>query len=350
MRYRSPGRTGLRISEIGFGTGGTAGLMINGSHEQQLRAVERAIELGINYFDESPDYGDGVSESNLGRILAELGLRPVITTKVEVRNENLDDIAGHVERSVDASLKRLGVDYVDFVQIHNGPVATKPDLQGRAYNILWIEDYLRPGGAIDGLQRIVRDGKTRFVGFICRGNDGPQVRQLIDTGVFHLINLVYTLINPSAGMAVPRGLHIDADFGDVIGYAHSKGVGTADYSPLAGGLLTDHMVSGGEPHPLSGTARRGPGDRRRSQVSRGAAFQFLSIPGQHTLAQAATRFILMNPGISTVLGGFSDVAQMEEAVAAVDVDPLSEELMARIEMVWRANLGQAAVEPPAPNI
>ena len=345
MKYRAVGTTGLSISEIGFGTGGTAGLMINGSHEEQLRAVERAIELGINYFDESPDYGDGVSESNLGRILAELAVRPVITTKVEVRNENLSDIAGHIERSVDASLKRLGVDYVDFVQIHNGPVETRPDLQGRAYNILWIEDYLRPGGAIEGLQRIAREGKTRFVGFICRGNDGAQVRQLIDTGEFQLINLVYTLINPSAGMQMPRGLQVDADFGDVISYAHSKGVGTAVYSPLAGGLLTDNMVGGGEPHPLSGTARRGPGDRRRSQVSRGAAFRFLSVPGQHTLAQAAARFILMNPGVTTVLGGFSDVAQLEEGVAAAALDPLSEESMARIEMVWRANLGQTTVEP-----
>lgn len=346
MKYRTVGNTGLSISEVGFGTGGTAGLMINGSHEEQLRAVERAIELGINYFDESPDYGDGVSESNLGRILTELGVRPVITTKVEVRNEDLDDIAGHVERSVEASLKRLGVDYVDFVQIHNGPVASKPNLQGRAYNILWIEDYLRPGGAIEGLQRIVREGKTRFVGFICRGNDGPQVRQLIDTGEFQLINLVYTLINPSAGMPLPRGLQIDADFGDVISYAHSKGVGTAVYSPLAGGVLTDNMVSGGEPHPLSGAARRAASiDRRRAGAGRGAAFRFLSVPGRYTLAQAAARFILMNPGVTTVLGGFSDVAQLEEAVAAVDLDPLSEESMARIEMVWGANLGQTAVEP-----
>jgi Predicted oxidoreductases (related to aryl-alcohol dehydrogenases) len=100
-----------------------------------LRAVSRAIELGINYFDESPDYGDGVSETNLGRVIRELGIRPIINTKVEIRAENLDDIAGHVERSVDASLKRLGVDWVDIVQIHNGPVASKPELPGKAYNI-----------------------------------------------------------------------------------------------------------------------------------------------------------------------------------------------------------------------
>ena len=337
MRYRTLGDTDLPVSEIGFGTGGTAGLMINGSYEEQRAAIERALELGINYFDESPDYGDGVSESNLGQILADLGVRPIITTKVEVRAEDLDDIAGHVERSVEASLERLKVDYVDVVQIHNGPVAEKPDLQGRAYNILWIEDYQRPGGAIEGLERVLRAGKTRYAGFVCRGNDGPQVKQLIDTGLFKLLNLVYTLLNPSAGMPVPEGLEATLDFGDVIDYANARGVGVAVYSPLAGGLLSDHAVRGGAPHPLSGAAR---GNRRRP-TDLGSAFQFLSIPGRHTLAQAAARFILDNPHVTTVLGGFSDIAQLEEGVAAVDVPLLGAELMARVRDVWRANLGAA---------
>src|SRR5439155_17289152 len=122
-----------------------------GSADEQLRAIERAIELGINYFDESPDYGDGVSETNLGKALRELGVRPIITTKVEVREANLGDVAGHVERSVDASLERLDVDYVDVVQIHNGPTVTRPNLQGRDYRILGVEDYLGRNGALEGL-------------------------------------------------------------------------------------------------------------------------------------------------------------------------------------------------------
>ncbi len=95
MQYRTMGTTGLQVSEIGFGTGGTAGLMTAGSFKEQLQAVSRAMELGINYFDTAPDYGDGISESNLGKVLKELGVRPIITTKVEVRAENLGDIAGH---------------------------------------------------------------------------------------------------------------------------------------------------------------------------------------------------------------------------------------------------------------
>jgi aryl-alcohol dehydrogenase-like predicted oxidoreductase len=338
LRYRNIGNTELSISEIGFGTGGTAGLMINGTRDEQRAAIVRALELGINYFDESPDYGDGVSESNLGEILQELKVTPVITTKVEVRADNLDDIAGHIERSVDESLKRLRVDHVDVLQIHNGPVKQRPELKGRAYNILALEDYLRPGGAIEGLDRILKAGKTRYVGFICRGNDGDEVRQLIDTGRFHLINLVYTLLNPTASErgAVSR---VKPDFGGVIEYARAHGVGVAVYSPLAGGALTDHGLSGGGAHRLSqrgGGPPTGPFAEARARAQAQAAnLSFLSKAGAQTMAQAATRFILDHPGVTTVLGGFSDVSQMEEACAAIDQAPLSEAEVARIEELWR---------------
>jgi aryl-alcohol dehydrogenase-like predicted oxidoreductase len=341
MQYRLMGRTDLAVSEIAFGTGGTAGLMIRGSFEEQVRVAARAIELGINYFDESPDYGDGVSETNLGRVIKELGIRPIINTKVEVRNENLDDIAGHVERSVDESLQRLGVDWVDIVQIHNGPVAAKPDLQGRAYNILWIEDYLRPKGALEGLERVLRAGKTRYVGFICRGNDGPQVRQLIDTGRFHLINLVYNLINPSAAAASIPGFHPSADFGGVIDYAAEHGVGVAVYNPLASGMLTDNTLRGGDPHPLAGVGRSRESDAYRENVRRAQSLGFLSRPGR-SMAQAATRFVLDHPGVTTFLGGFSGIEHLEEAVPVTSQPPLSTEEMVRIQLHWRANFGGRA--------
>ena len=106
----------------------------------------------------------------------------------------------------------------DVLQIHNSPDPSPPQLEGRSYTQLWIADYLRPGGALEGLQRVLRGGKTRYGGFICRGNDAYQVRQLIDTDVFHMINVPYTLLNPTAGMAKPEGLEVDRDFGGVINY------------------------------------------------------------------------------------------------------------------------------------
>ena len=246
---------------------------------------------------------------------------------------------GHVERSLEASLLRLGLDYVDIVQIHNGPTATATNLQGRDYRRLGIEDYFAAGGAIEGLERIRRAGKTRHLGFICRGNDGESVKRLLDTGLFGMINLVHTLINPTAAIAKPAGLDVDADFGQVIPYAREKGIGSAVYSPLAGGVLADRFVAGEAPHPLSG-AGRGPAaqsERRRQGLQQAEALSFLSAGGDRSLAQAAVRFILMDEGVTTVLGGFSDTAQLEEIVAAVDTPPLEPAQLARVEALWRAN-------------
>jgi len=338
MRYRPVGTSGVALSEIGFGCGGTAGLMVRGSPEQQRDAGARAVELGINYFDNAPDYGDRVAEANLGRVIHELGIRPYITTKVEVRNENLADIADHVVRSTDESLKCLGVDYVDFLQIHNGPVMNQPNLQGRAYNILWIEDYLRPGGALEGLERVKRQGKARFIGFIVRGNDIGPVRQLLDTGVFSLINVSYHLLNPTAAIPKPRGLAVDVDWGQVINHAQAAGVGVAIYSPLANGFLNDNIASGGTPHPLAGGRNRESAEYQASVARARAMQQILSKPGR-SLAQASYQFLLANPGVTTVLGGFSDRSHLEELVQASGAGPLSDEEIARVEMAWRGNFG-----------
>jgi L-glyceraldehyde 3-phosphate reductase len=336
MRYRDVGATGLRVSEIGFGTGGNAGLMTRGSFEEQLSTVARALELGVNYFDASPDYGDGVSETNLGRVLRELAAKPVITTKVEVRRQNLDDIASHVKRSVEASLARLGVDQVDFVQIHNGPAVARPDLQGRDYRVLGIDDYLSASGALAGLERLRRSGKTRFIGFVCRGGDGAPVRRLIDTGVFQMINIVYTLMNPSAVVAAPPAMEVDADFERLIPYAREHGVGAAIYSPLASGLLTDQMLNEGETHPLARGEVRAPTEEGRLRMlTRARAFQALAREEGLSLAQAAVRFILMEPGVTTVLGGFSSLEQMEEIVAASGQGPLPQRFQDGVEAVWR---------------
>ena len=139
-------------------------------------------------------------------------------------------------------------------------------------------------------------------------------------------------------------MEADPDWSQVIPYAREHGVGAAIYSPLAGGLLSDHILGGGAPHPLSGAARRGGGtggigEARQSQLNRAGSLQFLSHGEQQSLAQAAIRFILMEPGVTTVLGGFSDLQQLEEVAGASGVGPLTEEEMARVEMVWRANFG-----------
>jgi L-glyceraldehyde 3-phosphate reductase len=337
VRYRRIGTTDVSLSEIGFGCGGNAGLMVRGSAAEQERAVGRAIDLGISYFDNSPDYGDGRAEESLGRALKALRARPLVNSKVEVRAADLGDIAGHVVRSVEASLRRLGVEHIDVLQIHNGPAALPPRLEGPVYTQLWIEDFLRPGGAIEGIERLRRAGKVGLAGFICRGNDGAEVRRLLAPGTFALINVPYSLLNPTAGMPRPAGLAVAKDYGDVIAAARVAGVGAAIYSPLAGGSLTDAALADAARHPLARPDRAAPDEwaRTRAQVGQ---LRLLADAAGLSLAQAAIRFVLMHEGVTTVLGGFSSVEQMEEIVAGSGAPPFGADLMARLEALWGRDL------------
>ncbi len=338
MHYRSVGKTDLVVSEIAFGCGGNAGLMIKGSHEEQRRIIARALELGITYFDNAPDYGNGRAEINLGLALKSIGARPVLNTKVEIRAENLDNVADHVVRSAEDSLRRLSVDRVDMFQIHNGPSRLQPSFEGGTYSQLSLDHFLSPGGALDGIERLKRAGKIKYAGFICRGNDGEEVRQLLDTGVFHLINIPYTLFNPTAGRSKPDGLTVERDYADAIGAARQRGASAAIYSPLASGFLTDDSVAGIRRHQLARAYDlEAPASLRLRQMAR--ALMFLSRENGCALAQAAYRFVLMNRGVATALGGFSSESQLEEAVAVSDMAPFSPDQMARLEALWNDDLG-----------
>src|SRR5271165_4006725 len=107
MERRKLGRTGIEVSVLGFGCGAVGGLMINGSAADQERAVARALELGINYFDTAAMYGNGQSERNLGRVLKSLKPELYLGTKVRVPAAERRNIAAAVNASLEASLERL---------------------------------------------------------------------------------------------------------------------------------------------------------------------------------------------------------------------------------------------------
>jgi aryl-alcohol dehydrogenase-like predicted oxidoreductase len=324
------------FSEIAFGCGGNAGLMVRGTPAEQESAVARALGLGVNYFDNSPDYGNCSAEINLGRALKALRARPLVNTKVEIRAENLEDVAAHVVRSAEDSLRRLGVERIDVFQIHNGPTAQPIKLEGKDYKQLSLKDYMSSKGAVEGLTRLKQAGKIGCAGFICRGGDGAEVRQLIETNLFSMMNVPYTLLNPSAGGAVD-GARFKPDYGGVIEFARQRGVGVAVYAPLAGGFLSDEGIAGATAHAYSRAVKEGESTKRSR--AKAAAVRFLAEKTGTSLAQVAYRFILANTGVTTALGGFSSIAQMEEIVAVSGSVRFPPDLMARLEDVWRADFG-----------
>jgi aryl-alcohol dehydrogenase-like predicted oxidoreductase len=338
MHYRPLGTTGLHVSEIGFGTGDNAGLLVRGSEREQHAVVGRALELGINYFDTSPDYGKGLAETNLGKTFRALHADAIVCTKVEVMPDQLDDIYGRITRSVEESLRRLRMDAVDVLMIHNAPRLAR-DLDAPTWTPLTPDDFLGP--VIEALEDAKAAGKCALFGIACDLAEPAAAKPLFETGHFAAINANYSLVNPSGGHARTSRLTVgvnDADYEGLIADAGRAGVGVAVIRPLAGGALSRPIVDAGAAgrHALAGGILTRRPEFFAPDVERGRAFAFLDRPGR-SLAQAATAFVLMLESVTTVLGGYSDLTQLEEIARVPDMPPLTREELAAIDAVYARN-------------
>lgn len=330
MEYRTLGKTGLRVSEIGFGTGGISELMVTGDHAGQLRAVRQAVEAGVTYFDTAAGYGKGKSEANLGRALKAVEGEAVVATKIRLAPEELNDPRGGAVASAGRSLERLGRDSVDVIQIHNYIAP------GREWPVgitaLDLEDVLGPGGVIEGFKELRDRGKVNFFGFTGIG-DPASLIALAECGEFDTVQAYFNLLNPSAGHPVPDGFGA-ADYRRLIDRAAVAGLGVLVIRVLALGALTaDPGLLGfleNTPPLLSVGSEFGEDARRAGKLAWLAQKDM-------TLAQAAIRFALMKEGVSSVLVGFSNAGQLEEAVTCSGAEGLDDETMARLRAVWESD-------------
>ena len=208
MDYRELGRTGLQVSMLGFGCGNVGGLIIRGNHQDRVRAVARAIEAGINYFDTAPSYGDGQSERNLGQVLSELRANIYVGTKVRISPEQMGDLRGAIARSVEASLQRLGRDSVDLIQLHNHIARQRQTADAT----LSVQDVLVD--VVGAFEQLQAQGKVRFFGITALG-ETVALHEVIDSGVFYTAQVCFNLLNPSAGYQVPAGFP-SQDYGRLI--------------------------------------------------------------------------------------------------------------------------------------
>jgi L-glyceraldehyde 3-phosphate reductase len=302
MKRRPLGRTGLSVPEIGFGCGPTAGLMVRGEAKARRDVVARALELGIDYFDTAPAYGDTLSEQNLGATLRALGAKPLIATKIVLELGDLDDIPGAVTRSVEGSIARLGVKRLDLVQLHNRVAtarAAKADIGTGA--MLTVDDVLAAGGVVPALERLRARGLVVHIGCCAYGGEPAAVAKLIDSGAFETVLVHYSLVNPSAFDPCPPGLRNYAQIG---ARAAAAGMGTIALRAFDGGALINNP-----PKALTTFAQEVGMD----------------------LAVLALRFVLSNENLATTLVGFSDLAQIEAASAAADAGKLPTAILRRAQ-------------------
>jgi aryl-alcohol dehydrogenase-like predicted oxidoreductase len=329
MIYRTLGRTGLRVSEIGFGCGSVGGLMVRGNHEKQLAAVNHALDLGINYFDTAPQYGDGKSETNLGQVLKRIARPAIVATKVTVGPADVTDTGRAVRSSVETSLKRLGRETVDLLQLHT-PVSLERGGTGGRWSVS-AADVLGKGGIADALEAVRSQKMVRFLGFTGLG-ETEALREVVATGRFDVVQAYYNLLNPSAGEEVPPGFG-GQDFGRLIGAAARRKMGVVIIRVMAGGALGGPVARSGYAAANVGGALAGGGDYDRD-TERARKLGFLTSGGIRSLPEAAIRFALMDQNISTVLVGFSNREQIEMAASCSGAGPIPPPFMEKLKEVW----------------
>lgn len=325
MKYRRLGKTGLAVSEIGVGTGDNAGLFVKAPYAELVKAVETALGLGVNYFDTSPDYGRGISEYNLGRVLKYLDYRPIISTKVEYYLPSLSDFRSATLSCVDASLARLGVDAVDLILVHNPVRIERHDRDLSAYWLpVTVDELLGPIRA--ALQEVINAGKTRFIGIATEGADPIAVGQVARSGLFDTMNVWYNMSNPTARVrfrAAPREEH---DYNGILDAAEETATGCSIIRPLAGGAITALGLSSNGPsrHAFAGGGFTRNPQSFSAEASRANFIADLSESFGMSPSELGYRFILSDPAVSVVIGGFSETEQIVDTAEWLERGPLSD--------------------------
>lgn len=310
MRYRTLGSTGLTVSEIGFGAWGiggpTEGLPSYGlvDDAESIAALMAAFNNGITFYDTSDLYGRGHSEIMLGRAFHNVRSKVVIATKVGFKNSHEHDLSSlHMRASLEASLERLGTDYVDLYQLHSPSVE------------LITEE------AVEMLRTFKREGKIRAYGLSVKSpNDGiPMVKSF----GFGALQVNFNMIDQRI---VENGL---------VTFARENNVGLIARTPFNFGFLT------GTVKDLAFDPRDHRSGWPKEQLKRWAAapdlFSFLNEGKHRTQAQLALQFCLSVPEVASVIPGIMHPHEAEENAKASNGTPLTPQELALIHDLCASN-------------
>ena len=311
MNTRFLGNTGVRVSELCFGamTFGGKGYWKNiGQVEQQEAAelVNLAMDAGINFFDTADIYSEGRSEEILGRALGKKRNDIVLATKVRGRSGPGPNDVGlsrkHIIKSCDASLRRLGTDYIDLYQVHSFDPRTP------------LEETLR---ALDDL---VRSGKVRYLG--ASNFAGWQLMKALAISAAQNLERFVTL--QAFYSLIARDLE-----NELVPLSLDQKLGILTWSPLGGGFLTGKYRRG-QPRPEG--ARRSDATDQFLQFDEERGFDIVDelekIAGAHqaTITQAALNYLLRKPGVTSVIIGAKTKAQLVDNLASASWEMTPDEV------------------------
>lgn len=310
MRYREFGGTGWDVSEIGYGMWGMAG-WTGSDDEESLASLDRAVALGINFFDTAWAYGEGRSERLLGRTLKRHPEQQLyVATKIPPKNGKwpawdsyaLDDVfpADHIREYTEKSLRNLDVATIDLLQFH-------------VWSDTWTDDD-RWQTAVDALRR---EGLARAIGISVNRWQPSNVLRALDTGLIDAIQVVYNIFDQN-----PED--------ELFPACREKNIAVIARVPFDEGSLTG-TLSPASRWP-EGDFRNGyfDGDKLRETLERVDRLRAV-LPAGMPMPELALRHILASPDVSTVIPGMRKLAHVEANAAASDKAPLPDELMAELK-------------------
>jgi aryl-alcohol dehydrogenase-like predicted oxidoreductase len=319
MRYRKLGRTNLEVSEIGFGAWGIGGKQwLGGSDEESLRALRRAVELGLNFIDTALAYGDGHSERLVGQVLREARTRVWVATKVPPKNRLWPARPGigiqevfpydYIIRSTEESLRNLGVETIDLQQLH-----------------VWNPEWLESDVWRRAFEDLKRSGKVRFVGVSINDHQPDSALELIRTGRIDTVQVIYNIFDQTPER-------------NLLPLCTECNIGVIARVPFDEGSLTGTITETTRFDPEDFRAYYFRGDRKRQVVERVAALQRDLAAVEGTLPEIALRFCLSHPAVSTVIPGMRKVRNVEVNCAVSDKGPLDERVLQILRRhAWNRN-------------
>jgi aryl-alcohol dehydrogenase-like predicted oxidoreductase len=322
MKYRNLAGTDIEVSEVGFGVWTVStGWWGEVDDERSVRLLRRAFEKGINYFDTADTYGSGLGETLLADAFGGMREEVVISTKIGYDFYNHTQRRGQQERpqdwsetfirfALEQSLKRLGTDYIDFLQLHN----TKMDA---------IENE----ALFELMEEFKEKGKIRSYGVAL----GPKIGWL-EEGVKAMherdlagVQMIYNLLEQDPGRALIEAAR-ETDTSLIVRVPHSSGMLEGKYTEETIFAKNDHR-------------RHRPKEWLLGGLQKVEQLGFLTGSDERTLGQAALKFVLATPEIISTLPNIYDDEQLDEFAAAPDTPDLTDDELARVAELYEDNFG-----------
>lgn len=319
MKYRTLGRTGFIISEIGYGAWGIGGKQWQGgADDESLAALRRAVELGLNFIDTALAYGDGHSEALVGQIVREAPGKIYVATKVPPKNQlwparpgiPVQDVFpySYILKCTEESLRNLGVETIDLQQLH-----------------VWNPDWIHEDDWRRGLEELKRSGKVQAVGISINDHQPDSALELIRTGAVDTVQVIYNVFDQSPEK-------------NLFPLVQERNIGLIARVPLDEGSLTGSITE-------SSTFKRDEfrafyfrGERKRQVVEHVDALKKDLGIAEDGLASIALRFCLSHPAVSTVIPGMRKLPNVERNCAASAAGPLDAEILKVLRKhAWNKN-------------